>query len=244
MAQYFFDPNEWEVGDGLATPGFPFDIIAGTFATVSIVLDGGGAKCLLAGGDDAGGNRKILAFTLPGLSSTTELYAHIATGGNFSSRLGVRAKNSGSVDHYQWRPNALDEIVNTALTNIATTTGQGDTGKLRFRAVGASPTVVEVKFWLAGDSEPVDFDMSVSSSTAALQVDGYAALTPFRNNISCYGFGVGTDGDPAPTGPFGTTEAFALRHNPRTNKVIPVLSSPTVTDIGANCVRPRVTKGF
>ena len=38
--------------------------------------------------------------------------------------------------------------------------------------------------------------------------------------------------------------SFLLRHNPRTNKVIPVLSSPTVTDIGANCVRPRVTKGY
>ena len=39
-------------------------------------------------------------------------------------------------------------------------------------------------------------------------------------------------------------EPFQLRHNPRTNKVIPVLSSPTVTDIGANCVRPRVSKGY
>ena len=42
----------------------------------------------------------------------------------------------------------------------------------------------------------------------------------------------------------GAEEPFALRHNPRTNKVIPVLSSPTVTDIGAACVRPRVTKGY
>jgi len=41
-----------------------------------------------------------------------------------------------------------------------------------------------------------------------------------------------------------STEPFLLRHNPRTNKVVPVLSSPTVTDIGATCVRPRVTKGF
>ena len=57
--------------------------------------------------------------------------------------------------------------------------------------------------------------------------------------------GFGTDGDPAPTGPVGVSEEpFRLRHNPRTNKVIPVLSSPTVTDIGANCVRPRVSKGF
>ena len=56
---------------------------------------------------------------------------------------------------------------------------------------------------------------------------------------------VGTDGDPAPTGPVDVSaEAFTLRHNPRTNKVIPVLSSPTVTDIGAACVRPRVTKGY
>jgi len=43
---------------------------------------------------------------------------------------------------------------------------------------------------------------------------------------------------------FESEEPFRLRHNPRTNKVIPVLSSPTVTDIAATCARPRVTKGF
>ena len=56
-------------------------------------------------------------------------------------------------------------------------------------------------------------------------------------------------GSPPSAGPFElaglvSTESYQLRHNPRTNKVIPVLSAPTVTDIGANCVRPRVTKGY
>jgi hypothetical protein len=72
------------------------------------------------------------------------------------------------------------------------------------------------------------------------------APSTFPRGLHLYSLTVGTDGDPAPTGPVGgvSTEPFLLRHNPRTNKVIPVLSSPTVTDIGATCVRPRVTKGF
>ena len=44
--------------------------------------------------------------------------------------------------------------------------------------------------------------------------------------------------------PPGYAEPYRFTHHPRLHKVIPTLSSPTVTDIGAACVRPRVTKGY
>ena len=83
------------------------------------------------------------------------------------------------------------------------------------------------------------YSAAISVSNLYASMSDTATGTLFLSEI-----GLGTDGDPAPTGPLGTIEPFILRHNPSLNKVIPVLSSPTVTDIGANCVRPRVTKGY
>ena len=97
------------------------------------------------------------------------------------------------------------------------------------------------------DDNPAVWDGSVTDATHTGSGKVGFTRVNWRNanrQLWVHALGVGTDGDPAPTGPLGTTEAFALRHNPRTNKVIPVLSSPTVTDIGAACVRPRVTKGY
>ena len=87
-----------------------------------------------------------------------------------------------------------------------------------------------------------------STDTALVGEIGWLGFGRLKNSnvFNVFTFvGVGTDGDPAPTGFVEVSaEPFQLRHNPRTNKVIPVLSAPTVTDIGANCVRPRVTKGY
>ena len=101
----------------------------------------------------------------------------------------------------------------------------------------------EYREWPVGGSAP---DWLLSASSIFVVEAGRTGVFIFPANATrkIWTFAVGTDGDPAPTGPLSTTEAFALRHNPRTNKVIPVLSSPTVTDIGANCVRPRVSKGY
>ena len=102
------------------------------------------------------------------------------------------------------------------------------------------------KIWVDGDPEPSEWGVYWDSDAVSNPEDTLRFF--FSSSVFSSHWvdvaGIGTDGDPAPTGPLSTTEAFALRHNPRTNKVIPVLSSPTVTDIGANCVRPRVTKGY
>jgi hypothetical protein len=118
-------------------------------------------------------------------------------------------------------------------------------------AENANP-LMRWKVWAPGDSEPLGFRYDDTQAVNGVFSDptlaGAGVL--IRNNwsvdVDLIEFGVGTDGDPAPTGPVGgvSTEPFLLRHNPRTNKVVPVLSSPTVTDLGATCVRPRVTKGF
>ena len=118
---------------------------------------------------------------------------------------------------------------------------------VRFEVVesGAS-VIVRSKVWSTADTEPGTWDLSHEDTTPLAA--GWQGVGSLGRNATFYGagwVGIGTDGDPAPTGPVDVSaEPFLLRHNPRTNKVIPVLSSPTVTDIGANCVRPRVTKGY
>ena len=103
--------------------------------------------------------------------------------------------------------------------------------------------------WLYTDPEPSTWLLEHTAPSPGDWGTGFGLISGANSGglfrmVHFSWIGVGTDGDPAPTGPLSTTEAFALRHNPRTNKVIPVLSSPTVTDIGAACVRPRVSKGY
>ena len=139
----------------------------------------------------------------------------------------------------------------TTLANVSGATWPSNERVDFFAEIIRDGSSIEVRRWLAGDSRPETASASATDASALSESGffGLALLSGSTSNVAAlpawvYEIGVGTDGDPAPTGPLGTTEAFALRHNPRTNKVIPVLSSPTVTDIGANCVRPRVTKGF
>ena len=115
----------------------------------------------------------------------------------------------------------------------------------RYRAL-TNGEAAKIKAWLPQDEEPVLWGADGSSENNVVSgKQGIGGRLNTNQILYVHGFGVGTDGDPAPTGPVDVSaEPFLLRHNPRTNKVIPVLSSPTVTDIGANCVRPRVTKGF
>ena len=116
---------------------------------------------------------------------------------------------------------------------------------IRFQVTPGSPNQIKAKVWTEGDTEPA-WQIETTNSNLSLS-SGWAGHVGFATNDNVYYkfASFGWDGDPAPTGPVGVSEEpFLLRHNPRTNKVIPVLSSPTVTDIGANCVRPRVSKGY
>ena len=127
-----------------------------------------------------------------------------------------------------------------------TTTVSWDCRIWHWRLLEVSGNTIRHKLYTGvADDEPSDWTHETTDSTYS--GDGGVGLFFRIMNTSFYvrEIYVGTDGDPAPTGPVDVSaEPFLLRHNPRTNKVIPVLSSPTVTDIGANCARPRVSKGY
>ena len=120
---------------------------------------------------------------------------------------------------------------------------------VRFKATESGASVIlQAKVWRLGIDDEADA-VTINNTDTTPPAHGWLGIGHINVGTETKGFfgsvGFGTDGDPAPTGPLDVSaEPFQLRHNPRTNKVIPVLSSPTVTDIGAACVRPRVTKGY
>ena len=107
--------------------------------------------------------------------------------------------------------------------------------------------LIELYFWPQSEAKPASPLLSYTDASplSAGWCGWFDTSGASSSGAKLYSISAGTDGDPAPTGPVeAPAEPFALRHNPRTNKVIPVLSSPIVTDIGAACVRPRVSKGY
>ena len=190
------------------------------------------------------------------LAEDTEVLVRMRTTQNFSINHGVVVRGQGqfgSTTASGYHLNIRGTIgfrdfrtVNNTEThfqaaNVVNLTSTLEYNLLRVRAEGST---IRFKAWETGATEP-DWQRTRTNT----DVTGTGLVGLFLRGISASllvdWIGAGWDGDPAPTGPVGVSEEpFQLRHNPRTNKVIPVLSSPTVTDIGANCVRPRVSKGY
>ena len=144
--------------------------------------------------------------------------------------LGRRTPNDARVARY---------VNGELITDVDMTVFVSATSDMVFSEANLDGSSLQWREWLASDPAP---DWMASTDSSAISGAGQTGIFFFEADtaLKVWSFAVGTDGDPAPAGPV----SFLLRHNPRTNKVIPVLSSPTVTDIGANCVRPRVTKGY
>ena len=157
-----------------------------------------------------------------------------ASGSETGWTLGRRV-NSARISRYlngAFNDTANSDVFNSVATDVV------------FSEANLDGSILQWREWRTSDSAP-GWDISINNS--GVSEAGQTGVFIFEANrtLKVWSFAVGTDGDPAPTGPVEVSaEPFLLRHNPRTNKVVPVLSSPTVTDIGAACVRPRVTKGF
>ena len=242
MAQYFWSAENYAVGEVPAE----FNLIR-RINSIEVDSDSDGKYAAV---DASGGfSRSILIFTPPGITTDTSLYVRISLSGEFYALLRFQPDSEVGITglkSYMQRDGRTGSVVGmfninySALASSANTgLAAGSVGKNFFDAIGTTL----LGRW-ANDADQLATTEAVATEATAFTEGwvGFHFWTAATYRI--YEIGVGTDGDPAPTGPVGTTEAFALRHNPRTNKVIPVLSSPTVTDIGANCVRPRVTKGY
>jgi hypothetical protein len=90
---------------------------------------------------------------------------------------------------------------------------------------------LKAKTYTEGDPDP---GWSIEVASTQVQRSGLAGVYG-RNMTAAYNprlfaVGIGTDGDPAPTGPVGGT--------------IPTLSAPGVTELGSTSVRPQITLTF
>ena len=246
MAQYFISAEDYAIGDGFAET--PFEATSASI-TLAVVSDGGRNAFNI---QSTATSRRTLklnhGLTMTGFcevflnqrgqTSAADFHCMLfANGAGGSSETGITINNLEAFGEYRLTRISPGFLV---LSSFSYTADVAHNALLRSNGTNDH----KIYLWGEGDSRP---ETPVIQDTTSVSFIG-SELTflfgqPNRFGL-IYSIGIGTDGDPAPTGPLSTTEAFQLRHNPRTNKVIPVLSSPTVTDIGSNCVRPRVTKGF
>ena len=255
MAQFFFDfTNRDDIIDEtppelIAGLGLPLDVARAYIAgepydgpgTTALFMDGratgGEAFEFIGVPTDVGDVELVVAATVSGLAQAN--FPYLRTSGTSANRNGYSAdgRNNGFFGRRWLNESGAGSViwnVTVANNNVRRIRLQMHDTNLRGRVTNDVSIGTE-------DSK----DTWDGSVTDANHASGRVGWFQRAGASLIYWFGIGTDGDPAPTGPVEVSaEPFLLRHNPRTNKVIPVLSSPTVTDIGANCVRPRVTKGF
>ena len=247
MAQYFISAEDYAIGDGFAET--PFEATT-AFITLAVVNDGG---------------RNAFSIQSTATNRRTAKLNHGLTMTGFCEvYLNQRGNTDNSDFHWMLFANGAGEGSETGVTiNNLDLLGQyriaiiapafSVAGGLSYAADVAHNALLrsngtddhKIYLWDEGDPRPATESLETTNSVS-FTGSNLSFLTARQQSIAyVYSIGIGTDGDPAPTGPVDVSaEFFRLRHNPRTNKVIPVLSSPTVTDIGANCVRPRVTKGY
>ena len=247
MAQYWYDFNEVENLDGFSNRSAAQDF--------ELVEDGGGQAlrvttttntrswALWPTGVEASGSAQVRAY---GRQGQHQNFRGAGVAVFIDPELGPGSSTTSMDFSLMARAGASETFVidGSSVYSVNTVTATD----YHFIELTRNGSAAEARWW-AGDvgDRPASATSSATSTTDT--TEGPCGLYGYQNNGNTYfvkTLAIGTDGDPAPTGPVGgiSVEPFALRHNPRTNKVIPVLSSPTVTDIGAACVRPRVTKGF
>ena len=256
MAQYYTDFSEYTTG---SQPSDWTKRWVTANSTFSVESDSGatGGKILQASRASST-DRSALSWDAVEESATMEVLARVRfvgskqTTSTIGGTLGRGSGSSGSETAMANNPLAINsgserynltQYSNGSFSILSFDSVSWDTSTWYWAKLALDASSAESKRWSGSPSDEPSSGVSASTTVTG---SGWAGVLIFQHArfLDFDVFAVGTDGDPAPTGPLSTTEAFALRHNPRTNKVIPVLSAPTVTDIGANCVRPRVTKGY
>ena len=192
----------------------------------------------------------VIAYSNPtSLSSLPTL--NIRGSGSASTRTGYLVWLRPGTNNYAIRKytSGSESVLASGTLSDYYNADESNSGHVHFEAEDQGGSVVlRMRAWKVGDPYPQDPDLEATDSSSPF-MSGWNGIGDILGAAKQWGtVRIATDSDTALpeefTGGVVSAEPFALRHNPRTNKVIPVLSAPTVTDIGANCVRPRVTKGY
>jgi hypothetical protein len=112
-------------------------------------------------------------------------------GGAAYTSLSLRKSAGGEYfAQVRWMPSGqvnldLVRIAGAVQTNMSSvrvdglTAGVGDTLRLRFQAVGASPTTLNAKVWKVGTSEPGAWQNTTTDNTSALQGAGAVGVRAY-----------------------------------------------------------------
>ena len=167
-----------------------------------------------------------------------------------------RGTQSTRTGYYVWLrlsgPLVLGKVVNGTEFTLASTapsslfpTDNAEYDVFCELSVDAGGTV-KTWMWLASDNKPETPTLQFNDSADPLP-SGWVGVTNVSSltvtNINVLLFGVGTNGDPAPTSP---VDDYRFQYDPNLFSAaeftgIPTLSAPGVIDITATSARPQVT---
>ncbi|MBO9625103.1 MAG: PKD domain-containing protein [Microbacterium sp.] len=216
-------------GWGSAEIGGAYTVLSGPAAAVSV--GGGVGKVSLP----AGQTRNLaLQSTSLADSLTTLVYSLDQAPSTGGSYVGVSARKSATSEYlarvWMRTDGTLWLVAQQGSTVIGTkalpgTWAAGDAFRLAVQVKGSSPTTVQMKTWKDGTTEPADWQLSVTDSTAGLQGSGWPSVHVNRSGSATTSgvFSIdalrvekpGTPGGPAnvaPTASF-TTAASGLTAN-------------------------------
>jgi len=215
MAQYFTDFSEYTVGQAPAD----WVDVAGNITTLTIVSKTGltGGKALRIENSTFDNTDRAARWSAVPSKADTEVLVKVrfpsdGYGGSHGLFLFARVASADPKSGYynQQRANLggtnqiYDPLGNNLAsidTNLDPAVGWPDRtlfAWMRFRVNG---TALKSKFWLDGDPEPTSWLLETTDSTVTIAGYSGVGLIARRTTLEVDVYSVGTDGDPAPTGP-------------------------------------------
>lgn len=229
MGQYFTDFSEYSAGSGLPTDWTARWVTTGIDWSVENVGGAIGGKVLqaLVSGSFA---RRAASWNTPGIAGTVQILVKsrrnstLVNGSIYSGSIARGAGSASSESGYVGssyvgsstsnnRLKYLAKYVSGSGTAVGATdasiTTSGDWYWYRFECTG---TTVRLRVWKDGDSEPGSWDVSTTDSDLSSGWVGvFAGIETTGNAIVQWDtFGVGTNGDPAPSTPPNTAPTITV----------------------------------
>lgn len=214
MAQYFLDASDYNLSDGFAET--PWSLVFGGIS-LEVKDDGNGDRYFefISDSDDREVVEVNHGLTLTGQvdlyclwSSERDDHICIYMSGASSSDIDLISANPRTPDD-DYRLVAFDDGSFNEIAEVSESTLHSEIHNVRLTSDGAWNH--EIRIWAREDSEPGT--AQVEGSYQVAYGDGVGVLMGSRadEEVRIYRLGVGTDGDPAPTGPIVTAQGrFAV----------------------------------
>jgi hypothetical protein len=200
MAQYFTDFSEYTTGQ----PPDDWSLLWNSSSSLEIKDDGSGGKYLEIRHDYTGDATCAVWDVISG--SDVEVYSKFDTTHPNYARTCARISNASPYedrDLYGTRKDASDTLLFQYLNGSYNALGSGgytDGSDPYFHRFRANGDTISAKIWNEAESEPSPWDVTVSDTSIDSGLLGMYMYSGLYNvHIYLFEFGIGTNGDSAPT---------------------------------------------